>query len=177
MLRITGFLVLATNAIWQPFALGGDAAGSQYLLHVKLTQERSDDVCKNPTGKVLAAPILVTVEGREAVYLVGGKTTIGDQQVEHGTLLKVRIRSSDANTASVSGMIELSTVGKTTDDLLTRMSTSMYFKRTVELGKTCRFELPKTDGNEQSLELSVERVAGPLAEPIPPHRAKAAVKR
>jgi len=152
--------VVAAVLVGSPVLGAADSPRQQYLIKVRLV-EHCDDHCQaNDKTRVLAEPKLVTVEGREANYLVGGQMTVGDTAIDFGTSLKLHIEGADAGAVNVKGVVETSQVDQGRENLATRNSTAIYFQRSLELGKTARYELAQPNGATRVLEFSIEKVTG-----------------
>ncbi len=139
-------------------ARADDGIALQYLIKVKYCEQIGPAEGACGSVKVLAAPTLATVAGRPSQYLVGGEKSFGDENIEFGTALKIRLARVDSGAVEIVGTLETSEIADSEQDVVTRKSEAVHFKRKVQLGETTRLKVPRLSGNSRTLELSIEKV-------------------
>lgn len=131
-----------------------------YFIEATVKEVRRDGRNENATMSVLASPKAYIIEGREAHVLVGNQKAIGDEKVQGGVSFKVRAKEASEDKISVTGSLEISTLGPSTGDFVVRESKSCHFAKTVLPGKTIELTMSETADVRMWLELRVERHRG-----------------
>jgi|GEM_PF-3477302 len=95
---------------------------------------------------------------REARSGSGGRKTVGDQKVDFGTFLTMRLRPEKEGQLRLTGKLEVSSLRPASEHLVEQESRSIFFDEIVSPGETVRRTLHKTDAGERWLELRLEPV-------------------
>jgi hypothetical protein len=138
----------------------------QYLIRLSLTEENVDATCPAQRTKELAAPNLVTVEGREANLLVGREVQTGDEALHDGTSLHFKLTKVDDTHVKLNGAMESSRVNDGEKDLVVRNLTSVHFQRTLELGAKTHLEVVGDHGKKQVIDLTVDKAPANTAQRV-----------
>lgn len=165
MTRAALVLALALSTLAVSADDAGAPASAMYTVRVVV----KDLVTADDGGEkaaVVAAPTLAVPESRETVCQIGDQITVGDENINSGTLLKVRLKKSDAGQVRVSGMLELSSMVARSDDFVERQAISYHFSRTVKLGEKVSLGKRETDDGWRTVELIIQQVgvASPVTE-------------
>ncbi len=154
------YAALALTILTARSANGETPAASRiYLIHIKVAEE----TCGAARQKVLTAPTLATVENRECRFHVGGKTALGDEYIDYGTVVRLHVRAA-GDGVKIQGCVEVSNI-ESGQDTIARRSTATHFSRQIELGKSTQLRFADDKGRVQTLDLGVEPVtASPPAE-------------
>lgn len=159
-LSLAALLFLVSGAMAQA------AEPQQYLIRVSLTEENVDATCPAQRIKELAAPSLMTAEGRPANYLVGREVQLGDDTLHDGTSLNFKLTKVDASHVQINGVLESSRVDDGEKDLVVCNLTSVHFQRTLELGKKTHLEVTGGHGKKQVIDLTVEKAPQATAQRV-----------
>ena len=131
-----------------------------YLIRVAIKEENPSGSREQGTLRVLAEPMVATVEGREAVVKVGGAVTVGSEQVDCGLLLRVRAQRAEQGKVRIAGMIERSEVTQQSEGLAVLQSTRAIFERTVVRSEMTKVCLPSSAEGKRWMELTVDDFRG-----------------
>ncbi len=146
---------LALLLVLSKSAIGSEIrSAQQYTVTVVL------DEIPLPRSKQEAAtranPRVMLVANEEAILDVGGESKLGEKTIPFGTLFKVKVTQPSGKKVRVTGMLDVSSVGKVDDEMVPRESFSIHFDKTVELGHKTRVCVSKTSDKERWFELLVD---------------------
>src|SRR4051794_936613 len=74
-------------------------------------------------------PQLMLLANEEAVLDAGGETELGEKKIPSGTLFKATVAPLNGKKVRVTGMLEVSSVGKADTEMVQRESFSVHFDK------------------------------------------------
>ena len=155
--------IAMSTVILCPTVLAHEAkpvAAKVYTIEVSLQEGHSTGSIEKGTLRILAHPTVMVTEGREAKILIGGEVAVGGEKVPHGISLILTAESRPDDRVYVTGALEVSTLGRLTDDdeTVMREGTSVHFAKTVACGEKVRVPKSKSARSQRWLELRVEKL-------------------
>lgn len=129
-----------------------------YLLRIVLSEEVVTAAGEAGERK-LSAPTISTRAGQSAEFHVGGTAILGDEEIDFGTQMKVQVDPRPEGKVELRGKLENSALARPDDESAVRTATTLYLRRTLELGKSVR--IPVAGQPRRWCEITVERFEKP----------------
>ena len=158
-MRLVSCVTLALLLVSLSQAIGLEPSRrQQYVVTVVLEETRPRG--SKHQASILADPQIAVLANEEASFSKAGERKLGATKVPFGTLLNVHVAQLNGEKVRVTGMLEVSSVGKADAEIVQRESFSIHFDKIVELGSENRVCVSKTSDWERWFELLVDKPKG-----------------
>ena len=153
---VTSLLLLCLAISTTALQSEDSAKHDRYIIRLRLMEQVPGETPEKTTKRSLCEPTIATTNGLPAEIRIGGRTKVGKEEIEWGTLAKVQIDSRSDDKLDVTGKIDVSSVAIPSPDCAIRESLMVCFSRAIEVKKTEQIVLNDSLGLRQWCEITIE---------------------